>query len=195
MLNSFCLSDYITEFKINEYSLLYSECTKVKKELSISIQNYIDSVAPSNIINAEKYVDISFEYDLNLLLMLSQAHIESHFGTMGRAKRTHNIYNIGNTDDGLHTHMNSKDIHTSIYLYADLMKSRYLKNKSYETLLLNFVCSKGYRFASAEDYEYKVSNQISKIKYNTDINNKYEHLKTLKKCLEQLNNTKQDFMN
>ncbi|MEG1009184.1 MAG: glucosaminidase domain-containing protein, partial [Clostridia bacterium] len=141
------------------------------------------SIAKGHLIDASYYINIALDYELDLCLMLAQAQIESHFGTAGIAKRTYNIYNIGNTDSGSYNIIHKNDIHHGIYVYAKLLKERYLVNKTTKDLLNNFVCHKGHRYASALDYEFKLSSLIKKIRYNTDIDKLYKQLIQIQTCI------------
>ena len=78
----------------NDY---YNLC---KIELINEVDSYIKKFAPKSEMTGTNIVNLCLTYDFDIPLALSQFHIESHFASYGVAKRTNNVANVGNMDDG-----------------------------------------------------------------------------------------------
>lgn len=87
-------------------------------------------------------------------LALAQAQLESSMGTKGRSPDT-NPYNIGEYDSI--TVMSFKNTYEGVRSYYKYMTRDYLKCRPIDILLKNFRNCKGYRYASAENYEKEIS--------------------------------------
>lgn len=97
-------------------------------------------------------------------LALAQMNQEGGFSLDKTAKpvRTINPFNIGNVDSG--ATKKYANINQAIASYYDLMASSYLNNKSVSELLKNFVDFRGLRYASAPNYETKVTDTLNDVK-------------------------------
>jgi hypothetical protein len=95
-----------------------------------------------------------------LNLALAQAQFESAMGQKGRNPLT-NPYNVGEFDEG--TKQRFKTTQEGVKAYYDLMANDYLKDKSPEDLLKNFVNKDGNRYASNKKYEKGLAEQIAYI--------------------------------
>lgn len=84
-----------------------------------------NSYGPSP-IPAERFLKICSAKGIDPILAASQAIAESHFGTDGLAISTHNIFNVGNTDDGTANPMGQWE--RGMMAYCDLMKDAYGDN-------------------------------------------------------------------
>jgi flagellum-specific peptidoglycan hydrolase FlgJ len=139
------------------------------------IDGYIDSVAPSSAVNGIIIVDICEKYNFDIKFLLSQAHLESHFGTMGMASKTNSMFNVMAFDGTTHDEMINKGHgykhpDYSIEPYVKLIMKDYLgKDKTEKDLLVNFINSEGNRYASDPDYESKLSNIYINIEQTTNI--------------------------
>lgn len=74
-------------------------------------------------LKAEDFIEVANKYGVPLDLMLAQAIGESNIGTKGRAVRSKNIFNVGNTDDGSTEYQN--DWKAGLERYAKLLKNEY----------------------------------------------------------------------
>jgi hypothetical protein len=97
-------------------------------------------------------------------LALAQMNQEGGFSIDPKAKpvRTINPFNIGNVDSGATKKYGN--VNQAIVSYYNLMASDYLKNKSVSDLLNNFVDYRGLRYASAPNYEEKVTDTLNDVK-------------------------------
>lgn len=156
-----------SDIKIN----VFIELSERKKACITSIQEYINIYTNNEIyLNAEEFLRCSYKYDVDVFLMLSQGRLESHYGTKGRAIKTNSVFGVGAWDCG--ENKNYYDMpNYSIEPYTKYIRERYLSNgRSVEDLLKHgFVCVYGYRYASAIDYEYKISKTMKNIISQTNI--------------------------
>ena len=129
---------------------VYEESTNL---LIFAIDEYIKNYAEDSQVCAEQIVNICDEYNMDIKLLLAQAHLESHFGTRGKAAYTNSIFNVGTYDNGQILYR-YKHPNESIEPYVSLMKRRYLNDKEINDLLYDsFVNDEGKRFASNSAYE------------------------------------------
>ena len=135
------------------------------------VQNIIDKYSNSNSpLTAEDYITVSNRTGVPIELLLAQGAVESNFGTQGRAVRTKNVGNVGNTDSGAAEYKNTwRD---GLLRQANLLKNEY-KVSSYDDInrLINnrFERPTGGHYASAPNYSQqiaKVLNSFSDQKFN-----------------------------
>lgn len=164
------IDDSIVEEYQNDY-LVTSIRDRANKELIVEVSKYIDSVAPSNQLSPEILVSVCQKYELDVVFVLSQALLESHFGTKGIAARTNSIFNVGTYDDGQILYR-YKHPNESIEPYAQLLVKRYLVDKEISNLLEDkgYTNVNGYRFASSKRYEASLRKLMIKIDMETSIN-------------------------
>lgn len=161
--------------EILKNSSVNTEYANNKNKLVNEVNKYIKKIAPNSKLNGNIIVNIALKHDIDILLMLSQGQLESHFGTKGLGKKNNNVYNITNGS----SYIKYLDVNESVEPYAITLKNRYLKNKSTKDLLKDFSCSKGFRYASSETYENDVKSIIIRIDKSTDIKKYYNNLKQL----------------
>ena len=157
---------------------IYQERTELKywsskDSLVAAIDNYIITTAPESTVDGLFLLNKCQEYNVDLVFVLAQATLESHFGTTGMAKKTNSVFNIG-AYDGKSIHAISskykyENPNLSIDPYLTLLNDSYLDGKSEEELLNNFVNKHGKRYASYKNYEKELQIIIKKIEDNTDI--------------------------
>lgn len=144
--------------------------TNAKINLITEVDNFIDSLAPTNKLSAENIINICNDYDIELIFVLAQGLLESHYGTRGVASRTNSIFNVGTYDDGqiLYRYKHPDD---SIEPYAKLLVKRYLVNRTENHLLQDkgYTNVYGQRFASSKRYESSMRALMSKIDIETSI--------------------------
>jgi len=155
------------EFKILTEEEIQNTYFKFVEE----VDAYITKYSPTSKMSAKNLVDVCLEHDMDVVLAMSQAHVESFFGTVGIASRTNSVFNVGTFDDGTILYR-YKHPDYSVEPYVSLMKRRYLiEEKTAQDLLKpkSFVNNRGKRYATLRFYEYRVSNVYSRIKQNTNI--------------------------
>ena len=115
-------------------------------------------------LTASDYIEVSKSTGIPVELLLAQGIAESNLGTAGRAVRTKNVGNVGNTDSGAEEHRNSwKD---GLYRQANLLKKEYKVSGPQDVQRLvsnNFARPSGGNYASARDYGVKVGNIMNTI--------------------------------
>lgn len=145
---------------------------KVKQQaydnLIKEVDAFIDNAAPANEISPKILIDVCNTYDIDLVFVLAQGLLESHYGTKGIAASTNSIFNVGTYDDGQILYRFSHP-NESIEPYAKLLVKRYLVNKDETGLLANYTNMYGQRFASSTKYEEYMKVLMIKIGMTTKI--------------------------
>ena len=152
---------------------------KFQDLLVTEVKNYITELAPESQLTPEYMVKKCIEYNTDIIFVLSQAILESHLGTKGKAAKTNSVWNVGTYDDGqiLYTY---KTPNESLEPYLKLVNEKYLINvtASGDTIfkdLNHLVQDRGYinyrgnRFASARGYENGMRKLMVKIDMETSI--------------------------
>jgi len=152
---------------------------KFQQKLIEEVENYITRLAPTSKLDPGYLVTECLEYDTDIVFVLSQALLESHFGTKGVAIRTNSVWNVGAWDDGQlrywYSHPNK-----SIEPYLKLINEDYLINvtasgdtiyKDLNHLLKDrgYVNHNGARYASARGYENGLRKLMIEIDQETSI--------------------------
>lgn len=152
---------------------------KMKTELVSEVDNYIKKLAPSSTLTPEYLVDKCLEYKVDIIFVLSQALLESHFGTKGKASETNSVWNVGTYDNGQILYR-YKTANESVEPYLKLITEKYLIHIGAEgdTIykdLHHLVEDRGYtnyegkRFATARGYEDGMRKLMVKIDMETSI--------------------------
>lgn len=148
---------------------------KVKGELTKEVASYIEQVAPSSQVSASHLVKGCHEYDVDIIFVLAQGTIESHFATRGIGGKINSIFNVcvydniksSNGVNKTHCYIHPDD---SIEPYLQLLRESYLVNgKTEQDLLTNYVNMHGHRYASNPQYEIQLASVIRRIKHTTKI--------------------------
>lgn len=153
--------------------------TKMKESLIIEVDRYITSMAPNSSLSSELIVNKCVEYETDIIFVLAQALLESHFGTKGKAAQTNSVWNVGTYDDGqiLYTYKNPNE---SLEPYLRLINENYLinvsakgdtifKDISHLTSDRGYINYDGKRFASARGYENAMRKLMITIDTKTSI--------------------------
>lgn len=140
--------------------------------LHTEVENYIKDNSFGSKLKASKLIEECYVQEFDLVLALSQGHIESHFGTRGAAAYTGSVFNVGTFDDGTILYR-YKDPNLSVAPYVRLVKNRYMAGVKTTSDLLQ---PKGFihyyrkqRYASEKRYEYLVKGVYDKILNQTAI--------------------------
>ena len=114
---------------------------------------------------AQDYIEVSKSTGVPIDLLLAQGIKESNLGTQGRAVRTKNVGNVGNTDDGTASYTNSWK--EGLYRQANLLKKEYKVSGTSDVQRLvsnDFIRPvKGGRYASAKNYGASIGQLLNKI--------------------------------
>lgn len=164
-------SNSLTKEQILNNFIKTEKLSRIKYELVDEVSSYINRVAPRAEVDGEVIVNACLTHDIDIKFVLAQAHIESHFGTSGRASKTNSIFNLAKTK---YDHPN-----LSVEPYIILLKDKYLcGNKTEKHLMRNFVNYSGKRYAEDRMYERKLSSKYYQIKKQTQIDKLYNNYKT-----------------
>ena len=153
-----------------------------KSDLVDEVQAYIDLTAPASNLRAYALVEECEKYNVDICFALTQAEIESHFGTKGLGSKINNVFNVGVFDGKSLAEIDKKykpnHPNESISLYLDLLVNNYLVGKTEEDLMKNYVDKNGNRYASNPDYESMFSTKYKYIVENTKIQEIYAIMKS-----------------
>ena len=162
---------------------LESKFNASREELATVVEEYIKTNAPTAILNPLNLIDLTSQYNVDLVFVLAQGHAESHFGTKGTARRTNSVFNVGAFDG----HSARKQIKNgygykhpdhSVEPYLKLLTNNYLDGKTEFDLLENFVNSEGQRYASNPKYEKLMQEKYAQVeKYIGEAYYKYRMYK------------------
>ena len=158
------LFDIIKQNKEGNLSSIpvYKDGGLTKENVQGIIDKYSKGKSP---LTAENYIKVSNETGVPIELLLVQGIQESNFGTAGRAVRTKNVGNVGNTDDGSARNMDSWE--DGLRAQANLLKKEYgaTSKEAVRGLIENgFVRTKDKaRYASDPLYEKRLSGLLKTI--------------------------------
>lgn len=152
---------------------------KFQEKLVTEVENYITEMAPESKLSPERLVQKCLEYETDIIFVLSQALLESHFGTRGKAAETNSVWNVGTYDNGqiLYRYRTADE---SLEPYLKLVNEKYLitVTNSGDTIykdLAHLIQDRGYvnydgrRFASARGYENGMRKLMIRIDMETSI--------------------------
>lgn len=141
---------------------VYKDGGLTKENIQGIINKYGKGKSP---LSAENYIKVSNETGVPVELLLVQGIQESSFGTAGRAVKTKNVGNVGNTDDGSARNMGSWE--DGLRAQANLLKKEYgaTSKEAVRGLIENgFVRTKDKaRYASDPLYEKRLSGLLKTI--------------------------------
>lgn len=144
-------------------------------KLVIEVDNYINKISPTSKLDGKVIVDMCIKYDVDIMFVLAQGQIESHFGTTGTARRTNSVFNVGAFDGRSSTSQINKGYgfehpNDSVEPYLILLSNNYLVNgMSTNKLMYNYVNKYGHRYASSRGYEQMLRCVYNSINKNTNI--------------------------
>ena len=162
--------------------------TKMKTLLVSEVRNYINEIAPNSTLTPTYLVDKCTEYNTDIIFVLAQGVLESHFGTQGRATKTNSVWNVGAYDNGKNLY-SYKTQDESLEPYLKLINEEYLisvtskgdtiyKNINHLVQDRGYINYRGSRFATARGYENALRKFIIDIDMQTSINF-YQEILTL----------------
>lgn len=146
-----------------------------KDTLVNAVDGYIRSIAPESCLNGLTLVNECEKHDLDIMFVLAQGKIESHFGTKGIAGKTHSVFNVysydGKSADDIrragHAYEHPDE---SVEPYMKLLKKKYLNDGRTEMDLMDkFENSEGQRYATDKNYESKLLSAYRSIDDSTEI--------------------------
>ena len=165
------MAEYPLEVMRHEAELSYSQ---YKGQLVGEVKEYIRKVAPTSGLNAYAVVTCCERYDLDIVFVLAQGELESHFGTRGMAVKTNSVFNVGAYDDRTYETIDGKFKYRhpdhSIEPYMRLLYTDYITSTKTELdLMAKFVSKNGKRYSSNPNYENELFELYRKINKSTCI--------------------------
>ena len=165
-----------TSYRYNVYRAnIEDELHRARIELIEEMDKYIHDVAPTSALSGRAIFNVCDKHDIDVIFVLAQGELESHFGTKGLAAKTNSVFNVlaydgRSANDMIKRGHGFKDPDDSIEPYIKLLKRSYLNTgKTEYDLMNNFVSSSGKRYASNENYEYQLRGIFKNITNNTQI--------------------------
>ena len=158
------ISPNIVIANYNNYNNLVSE-----------VDDYIDEISPSSKLDGKIVVDMCLKYNVDIIFVLAQGQIESHFGTTGTARKTNSVFNVGAFDGRSSATQIKKGFgfehpNESVEPYLKLLCNNYLVNGiNVNNLMYNYVNKYGQRYASHIGYEKMIRSVYNKINKTTNI--------------------------
>lgn len=159
---------------------LYVKSVKDKMRVSLinEVGGFLSMAAPETQLTPAVLVDMCLKYDMDIVFVLSQGLIESHFGTKGLAAKTNSVWNVGAYDNQTPRNWyNSQD--ESIEPYLKLVTEKYLIEVTsfgdtiykdlHHLVIDSYTNYDGKRFASARGYENAMRKLMVKIDMETSI--------------------------
>ena len=160
---------FFVDSVLNQKSLF--ELDSVQKRDSImnhliaEVDDYISKQSPkANKTIAESIVKHGLNYDIDICFIMSQTQIETNFGVagVGRESSRRSLFGV------VKKRYLSYD--AAIEDYSKILRKSYLvKGRTEHDLMKNYVTGSGLRYASATDYEAKLSKTYKTIVKRTNI--------------------------
>ena len=153
--------------------------TEARNELAVQVDAYIKSVAPNSEIDPFVIIDLCAQYDVDLMFVMAQGQLESHYATKGTAARTNSIFNVGAYDGHSASRQRRNgfgfdDPNQSIEPYLVLLTNDYLVNgKTTTDLMANYVNKYNMRYASNRKYEAQMRSLYRRISSNPSLSVAY----------------------
>jgi len=166
--------------KTEEQLYVESVKEKMKSRLIEEVGIYIESHAPASTLTPEHLVDKCLQYDVDIIFVLSQGLLESHFGTKGLAAKTNSVWNVGAFDNQIPKNKFwYKTQDESLEPYLKLIKEDYLMAVTHagdtihkdihDLVIKSYTNYAGKRFASAIGYENAMRKMMINIDMETSI--------------------------
>lgn len=149
-------------------------------KLTEEVETYIQKMAPTSKLTPRHLVDKCLEYNTDIIFVLAQGVLESHFGTKGLALKTNSVWNVGAFDNqrpGRKFWYDTAD--ESLEPYLRLVNEKYLINITsqgdtiskdlHHLVLKGYTNYAGNRFASSRGYENGMRRFMVEIDMETSI--------------------------
>lgn len=176
MTTSISMENKIDSYNnITEEIITINEKDSIKNLLVTEVNSYIKYIAPSSKLEGEVLVDMCYVYNVDIVFVLAQGQIESHYGTRGTAYKTNSVFNVGAYDGYSASRQCSNGFgfshpNESVEPFLILLTNDYLTNgKTIDDLMISYVNHLGMRYASNTRYEYMLKSVYNKINKNTNI--------------------------
>ena len=175
-ISIFCISYTTLQEKGCFVTVNITEDDTTYNNLVSEVDKYINKISPSSQLDGKVIVDMCIKYNTDIIFVLAQGQIESHFGTTGTARKTNSVFNVG-AFDGYSSNTQIKKGYgfdhpnDSVEPYLILLTNNYLvNNKNTNDLMYNYVNKHGQRYASHTGYEKMLRGVYNRINNTTKIN-------------------------
>lgn len=175
LISMFCVSYTSVEKSECVVSTTPTEINTTYNDLVTEVDSYINKISPSSQLEGKVIVDMCIKYNIDIIFVLAQGQIESHFGTTGTARRTNSVFNVGafdgySSNTQIRRGYGFEHPNDSVEPYLILLTNNYLvNNKNTNDLMYNYVNKYGQRYASHTGYEKMMRSVYNRINTTTNI--------------------------
>lgn len=158
---------------------LTDSVTVIRDSLHSEVSGYIRKTAPKSKMTAEHIIGLCEEHEFDITLLLTQGHLETHFGVTNPRNNVFGLYNKR------YAHPDS-----AVIDYIRLMKRRYIVNRTVDEALasnMNVEGSRKYFYSESETYCQHLTKIRNKIIKNTSIKTLFDNLCIINREIEKIN--------
>ena len=187
--NRITTAEYVVDSTVDNTAQYLNEFNAARDKFADEVNKYIKRIAPTSKIDPYILIDLCTEYNIDVAFVLAQGQIESHYATVGTAKRTNSIFNVGAYDGHSASKQSQRGFafkhpNDSIEPYLILLTKNYLVNgKTINDLMNRYVNKYGMRYASNPKYESYLRSVYNKIHRIPNFKIAYEEYK---KCYNKI---------
>lgn len=172
-INSYSKIDIVQIDNTNtEQEYLELKYSETINSLYFTIDEYINNITTNHNLDIYHIINLCEKNNYDIVFLLAQAQLESHFGTKGEARKTKSMFNV--------IWCKYNNVNDSVEPYIELINRKYLSNgRTSKDLLKNFTDIYNHRYAEDPLYEKKLTNIYNKIITNTSITNLFKTLQDI----------------
>lgn len=161
-------------------TLLNDSALTMKNDLIDEVSDYIKKTSPKSKMTAEHIVEMCIEHDFDITLLLTQGHIETHFGVTNPRNNVFGLYNKR------YSHPDS-----AVIDYIKLMKRRYIVNRTVDEALnanLNVEGSSKYFYSESDEYTKTLKKVRNRLLKQTSIKTLFDNYSIINREIASLTN-------
>jgi hypothetical protein len=145
------------QLSIPEHEFFDESYTSYKEQADTILKTKKTKMTGQMLADAWLETKNTYDIDVPVTLALAQAKLESSYGTSQLSIQKNNPYSLRGSD----SYKSFKTLYDGILAYYKLMATRYLKCRTTEELMVNFVNCSGYRYAGSTQYESSVKEEVN----------------------------------
>lgn len=160
------------------YERLNDSIRIIRDSLIFEVDEYIKKASPKSKMSAEHIINQCEEHEFDVTLLLTQGHIETHFGATNPRNNVFGLYNKR------YSHPDS-----AVTDYIKLMKKRYIVNRTVDEALasnMNVEGSSKYYYSESDTYCQHLKKMRNKIINSTNIKTLSENLYIISREIQSI---------